>query len=68
MKANRTYKRRELAQLYFPTLTPKSASHKLCSWLTINPQLKRLGNMSRRSFSPAEVALIFAVLGEPDDP
>ena len=67
MNTNRTFKRTELAQLYFPDLQPRSAWQKLRHWICINPQLRRLDTMGRRTFSPAEVALIFTVLGEPDD-
>ena len=67
MNTNRTFKRTELAQLYFPDLQPRSAWQKLRHWICINPQLSRLDTMGRRTFSPAEVALIFTVLGEPDD-
>ena len=68
MITKRTMRRTELAQLYFPDLQPRSAWQKLRHWICINPQLRRLDNMGRRSFSPAEVGLIFTVLGEPDDP
>ena len=60
-----TYGRSELAQLYFPTLLQKSAWQKLKSWLTLNPALRSLVNLPRRTFTPAEVQLIYNQLGEP---
>ena len=67
MKTNRTFKRTELAMLYFPEIQPRSAWQKLRHWICINPQLCRLDQTGRRTFSPAEVTLIFDVLGEPSD-
>ena len=61
----KTYGRSELAQLYFPTLLQKSAWQKLKLWLTLNPALRSLANLPRRTFTPAEVQLIYAELGEP---
>ncbi|MBR7030009.1 MAG: DUF4248 domain-containing protein [Prevotella sp.] len=66
MNTNRTYKRAELAALYFPDITPQAAWRKLRGWICLNPQLRRLDQTGRRSFTPAEVTLIFVVLGEPD--
>ena len=61
----KTYGRSALAQLYFPTLLQKSAWQKLKSWLMLNPALRSLANLPRRTFTPAEVQLIYAQLGEP---
>ena len=61
----KTYGRSELAKLYFPTLLQKSAWQKLKSWLMLNPALRSLANLPRRPFTPAEVQLIYAQLGEP---
>ena len=61
----KTYGRSELAQLYFPTLLQKSAWQKLKSWLSLNPALRSLANLPRRTFTPAEVQLIYNQLGEP---
>ena len=61
----KTIGRSELAQLYFPQLQQKSAWQKLRQWLSINPRLRPLASLSRRTFSPAEVAQIYAELGEP---
>ena len=59
----RTFGRSELAQLYFPQLHQKSAWRKLHQWLSINPRLRHLADITRRTFTPAEVAQIFSVLG-----
>ena len=60
-----TFGRTELAQIYFPKLCPEAAWHKLRSWLKINPRLNFLYELRRRTFTPAEVQLIYAELGEP---
>ena len=57
--------RSELAQLYFPRLCQKSAWQKLRRWLIINPRLRHLVALTRRTFTPAELSLIYAELGEP---
>ena len=60
-----SYGRTELAQQYFPKLCPEAAWHKLRQWITINPVLSHLRELRRRTFTPAEVQLIYAELGEP---
>ena len=64
-KTIKTFGRTELAQIYFPRLCPEAAWHKLRSWLKINPRLYHLYELTRRTFTPAEVRLIYAELGEP---
>ena len=64
-KAIRSFGRTELATKYFPGMTPESAWHKLRSWLHLNPRLSHFYDSRRRTFTPAEVTLIFAELGEP---
>ena len=64
-KTIKTYGRTELATHYFPWMRPDAAWHKLRSWLRINPRLSHFYDLRRRSFTPAEVSLIFAELGEP---
>ena len=61
----KSYGRSELAQLYFPTLLQKSAWQKFKSWLKINPSLRSLADLTRRTFTPAEVQQIYTQLGEP---
>jgi hypothetical protein len=61
----RSYGRTELAQLYAPDLQPESAYRRLMKWLRLNPRLRHLAAQRERSFSPAQVAKIVKVLGEP---
>ena len=55
----------ELAQQYFPQLSAMSAWRKFKEWLEYNPQLRHLHDLTRRTFTPAEVQLIYTQLGEP---
>lgn len=61
----KTFGRSELALQYFPELTAMSAWRKFKEWLEFNPRLRPLSSLSRRTFTPAEVDLIYAELGEP---
>ena len=66
----RTYGRTELAQIYCPNLCPEAAFRKLKHWIDLCPDLRdglsALGGSSRsRSYTPAQVRLIVAALGEP---
>ena len=60
-----SFNRTALAQRYFPDLLPLSAWAKFRRWLLTNPRLKGLLASKSRSFTPAQVALIFSELGEP---
>lgn len=62
---SKSFGRTELALQYFPRLCPEAAWHKLRQWITINPRLSHLRELRRRTFTPAEVDLIYAELGEP---
>ena len=42
-----------------------SAWRKFREWLDYNPRLRSLLSLSRRTYTPAEVRLIYAELGEP---
>ncbi len=61
----RSYGRMELAQAYFPAITPKSAWKKLKDLLLEDPVTNPIARGSRRTFLPAEVSIIFAHLGTP---
>ncbi len=66
----RAYGRRELAQLYFPHLSPNSAWRCLHRWINLNQDLCRklrdLGYESQiRIFTPEQVRAITYYLGEP---
>ena len=65
VQTSNVYGRTELAQMYFPSLCPEAAWHKLRQWITINPALCHLRQLRRRTFTPAEVRLIYSQLGEP---
>ena len=64
-KMIRSFGRTELAQRYFPGLTPDGAWHKLRAWLHLNPRLSHFYELRRRTFTPAEVQLIYTEFGEP---
>ena len=55
----------ELAQAYFPAITPRAAWKNLKSLLIDAPPPSHLARLTRRTFLPAEVATIFAALGTP---
>jgi prolyl-tRNA synthetase len=62
----RPYGRIELAKLYFPQLTPKSAWRKLKGWMDFNPELRQiLRESNQRTFTSNQVAKIVEMLGEP---
>ena len=65
MEKTRTFGRSELAQTYFPKLKPMTAWEKFKEWLAYNPRLCSLAELTRRTFTPAEVQLIYSELGEP---
>ena len=60
-----SFNRTALAQRYFPDLLPLSAWAKFRRWLLTNPRLSPLLASRSRSFTPAQVALIYTELGEP---
>jgi hypothetical protein len=66
----KTYSFAELAQLYFPQISKKSASWQLSRWIEENPWLKQkleaAGKKPRqRILSPLQVKLIITAFGEP---
>jgi hypothetical protein len=66
----RTYGFSELALLYFPNSTKKSASTQLGRWMRQNDKLKmqllELGYMPRKKIlTPIQVKLIVELFGEP---
>ena len=64
-KMIRSFGRSELAQQYIPRLSAMSAWRKFREWLDFNPRLRSLLSLTRRTYTPAEVQLIYAELGEP---
>ena len=67
MKQVRTYGRMELAQIYFPAISPRAAwkKLKLKSLLLDDPSTAPFARLTRRTFLPVEVSAIYASLGEP---
>lgn len=66
----RSYLKVELAQLYFPTLSPASALKKLRKWIARNPELKRhmsegLEGRNDQSYSHRQVLLLVKYLEVP---
>jgi len=66
----RAYGYSELAQLYFPNVTKKSASTQLGKWIEINSelklQLKSYGfKRGKRILTPKQVEIIVINIGEP---
>jgi hypothetical protein len=66
----RAYGFGELAQLYFPNITKKSASAQLRSWIMNHtPTIEKLQTMGykpgNRLFTPAQVRVIVGEFGEP---
>ena len=62
--------KREIATLYFPDMTPKSASEKLTSWINnCKPLVKRLSKTGYKSgthtLSDRQISIIYDYLGEP---
>lgn len=65
-----TYSKRELAMLYAPNLSGKSAVNRLVKWISINKplsdELQKVGyRKTQRVFTCKQVELIFDFLGEP---
>ena len=61
----RSYGRMELAQVYFPSHTPRAAWKKLKYLMQEFEELSRFLTIPRRTFTPAQVQAIFADLGVP---
>ena len=67
----RSYSLTELAQLYRPHLSPRSAARTLRNWIRRNPEL--LASIAATSFNPdtvrtltpLQVSIIISYLGEP---
>ena len=60
----------ELAQLYFPKSTPRSAVTQLHRWIDLNPELTaKLSSLyfqpRQRALTPLQRAAIIEYLGEP---
>lgn len=65
-----SYSMKELAGLYFPTSSPRSATTQLRRWINLNNELTdalaQTGlKKGQRLLTPRQVALILEYLGEP---
>ena len=65
MKQVRSYGRMELAQNYFPAITPRAACKILNSLLLDESSPAPFSRRTRRPFLLVEVSAIYASLGEP---
>ena len=67
----RSYSLTELAQLYRPHLSPRSAARTLRNWIRRNPELQEslaatgFDPDSIRILTPLQVTIIITFLGEP---
>ena len=61
----RIYGKSELAMIYFPKLSKKSAVRKLRSWILTNPRLRRMIEPKAHDLTPKQVKAIVGELGEP---
>ena len=59
------YGRTELAQKYFPNISPQAAWHKLRQLLMEHDRLQPLATMHRRTLTVREVGDVFSLLGAP---
>ena len=62
--------KREIATLYFPDITPKSASEKLTSWINnCKPLARKLSKIGYRTGTHTlidrQIGMIYDYLGEP---
>ena len=63
----RYYGKSELAMLYFPDDNKENALYKLRIELKLNPNLRNLKPLRAKFYTPKQVQLIVAELGEPFD-
>ena len=63
----RTYRKSELAMIYFPDLSKKAALKKLESWLKANPRLVYLIRPHVFDYQPKQVRQIVDEVGLPND-
>jgi hypothetical protein len=61
----RAYGKSELALLYAPHYSKKTALKRLNRWLEVNPRLRHLVKRSKHYYTPKQVRLIVGEVGEP---
>ena len=60
----KTYKKKELACMYNPNITPRCAIRIFTKWIKINKELLRLLTATR-TFTPRQVQIITSILDIP---
>ena len=60
------YGKSELAMMYFPGDSKRSALRKFRFWLKVNKRLRKFITPKRKYYSPKQVRVIIDELGEPD--
>ena len=63
----RAYGKSELAMLYLPKHSPKTAMKLFKTWLEVNPRLRHFVNRKQHYYTPRQVKLMVEELGEPFD-
>ena len=63
----RAYGKSELAMLYLPNHSKKTALKLFKTWLEVNPRLRHLARSKGRYYKPREVRMIVGEVGEPFD-
>jgi hypothetical protein len=66
----RSYGYSELAQLYFPSISKKSASNQFRKWIKFNQKLQRELNSTgfnpgQKILTPKQVEIMIRIIGEP---
>jgi hypothetical protein len=69
----KAYTHQQLAVMFFPELSPESASRQLTRWIKRDPELllalQHMGYGDRhRVYSPKQVEVLFNYLGRPEMP
>ena len=63
----RAYGKSELAMIYLPKHSPKTAAMLFREWLKFNPRLRKYVDKKSKYFTPRQVSRIVEELGEPFD-
>ena len=63
----RTYGESELAMIYFPKLSPKTAVQKLRGWVVANPRLRKIIRPEDHDLKPKQVRAIIEECGLPEE-
>ena len=63
----RAYGKSELAMMYLPHHSQKTALKLFKTWLEVNPRLRHLTKIRSRYYTPIQVKKIVGEVGEPFD-